>query len=306
MSEFRQAPSFLSVVVVSDYEETAEKTWNDERRILKALADQDIGEPFAVILVENHLARDSTPADLHQIFPRMSIVFSPESQSAKLKDLGVTRSQTEYVAVFEADCVPDRRWLRTLVDALRRRSEVSIASGRTTYGDESMYQRCLGLLDRSFDDLGHPGETIHVSNNAALYRRAVLEKFPYPDAITPFLSARMRMTQMHNAGIRFWFDPEAVVRHAIGGWRFISDFRRNSGYADMTSHSNQTVSQIPRLVWRRFVHQYADSLRLGPRYLKWYDWPFLLVLLLCTRWLEISGMLDALKRRDRIPHSAYR
>jgi hypothetical protein len=52
MSEARAAPSSVSVVVVSDYEEAAEKTWHEERRILRGLADQDFCEPFTVILVE--------------------------------------------------------------------------------------------------------------------------------------------------------------------------------------------------------------------------------------------------------------
>jgi len=306
MSEARHLPPSLSVVVVSDYEERAEKTWNTERQILKALADQEIAEPFAVVLVENSRASDSFPDDLYQIFPRLSIVFGDESQSAKLKDRGVMHCQGEWVAVFEADCLPNRQWLRVLSDVLRQRPEISIAGGRTTYGNESMYRRCLGILDRSFDDLGHAGETIHVSNNGALYRRSVLQKFPYQEAVTPFQSTRIRMVQMRNAGIKFWFDPQAVMRHEIGGWDFVRDFRRNTGYVALASHSKQKSSEIPRLIWRSLAKACADCLRLGPQYLKWYDWPLLLLLLFLTRFPEIRGMQDALQGRDKIPNSAYR
>lgn len=95
MGDARHLPAALSVVVVSDYEERAEKTWDNERLILQALANQDVAEPFGIVLVENTRARDSVPADLDRILPGVSIVFSDETQSAKLKDHGVTHVQTE-------------------------------------------------------------------------------------------------------------------------------------------------------------------------------------------------------------------
>ena len=122
-----------------------------------------------MILVESDAYRDGAPGDLVAICPRSRIVHSPDTQSAKLKDFGVSCAQADLVAVFEADCVPHPSWLRVLVSALRQRSDVSVVSGRTSYGDETMYRRALSLVDRSFDDLGRAGVTRSVSNNAALF-----------------------------------------------------------------------------------------------------------------------------------------
>ena len=300
-------PQFLiNVVVVSDYEASEEKSWKDERKILQALADQDIDKPFQVILVENNSARNSVPNELTQIYPHVAIVFADSGQSAKLKDEGIKHAQTEYVAVLEADCLPNREWLRALYEALCQHNDFSIASGRTTYGDETMYKRCLSVLDRSFDNLGRPGETTNVSNNGALYRLPVLKKFPYPEAVTPFQSARMRINIMHENGIKFYFEPKAVMRHAIGGFNFIRDFRRNTGYADMMEHPRKTIAEIPKLLFKRLKSECADCLRLGPICLKWYDWPLLMLILLVVPFLQIPGMIDAVKQRKAIPHSSYR
>lgn len=296
----------MSVVVVSDYEADEEKTWKDERCILEALASQDIGAPFDVILVENNSGGDSAPQELYRIFPRLQIIFTDESQSAKMKDEGVKRVQTEYVAVLEADCLPNREWLRTLHEALLRNKDFSIVSGRTTYGDETAYKRCLSVLDRSFDNLGRTGKTRHVSNNGALYRCSVLKDFPYPEAVTPFLSSRMRIQAMRASGHKFYFEPGAVMRHAIGGLNFIRDFRRNTGYADMMEHPHKKSSRIPRLLWGRFKRELSDCLRLGPVYLKWHDWPLLMLLLVIVPFFEIPGMLDAVRGEKSIPQSAYR
>jgi hypothetical protein len=299
-------PCPISVVIVSDYEAESQKTWKDEKRILRFLAQQDLKESFEVILVENHKACSSIPDELYQIYPHIRIVFTDEDQSAKLKDNGVRQSTTEFIAVLEADCLPNPEWLSSLYSALKLNKDFAVASGRTTYGDETMYQRCLSLLDRSFDNPGQSGETLHISNNGALYRRSILVKFLYPEAITPFQSSRMRIKNLREAGHKFYFEPKAVMRHAIGGLDFIQDFRRNTGYADMMEHSLKKQSEIPKLLWKRFTDECSDSLRLGPRYLNWYDWPLLLFLSLVVPFLGIPGMLDAIHERENIPHSSYR
>jgi hypothetical protein len=299
-------PAAISVIVVSDFEDRLERSWRNERRILDGLARQDIREPFEVLLVENGRHRSAVPPDLVDICPRSRIVFSPATQSAPLKDFGVIQAEAELVAVFEADCVPDPSWLRVLVGVLREREDLWAASGRTIYGNESMLRRVLSLLDRAFDDLGRPGVTGSVSNNAALYRRSLLQKFPYPPAVTPFTAARLRTDAMREAGHVFFFEPAAVVRHAIGGWDFIRDVRRHIGYSDMFCHPRRGLSSIPSLLWRRRRREFGDCLRVGSTYLRWYDWPLAAALMVVLPALELFGMLDALRGRPSIPRTSYR
>lgn len=295
----------VSVIVVSDFEDSGQRSWRNERKILEGLARQDIREPFEVLLVENELYRDAVPRDLAVICPGLRIVHSPATQSAQLKDFGVSQVDTELVAVLEADCVPDPSWLRVLVGVLRQRPDMSAVSGRTSYGDETMYRRSLSLVDRSFDDLGRSGVTGGVSNNGALYRGSLLLRFPYPPAITPFTSARLRIQAMRQAGHVFFFEPAAVMRHAMGGWDFIRDFRRHTGYSDMFCHPTRGLRSIPGLLWQRRCRETRDCLRLGSTYLRWYDWPLTAALLATVPVLELPGMLDALRERATIPKTSY-
>lgn len=295
----------VSVIVVSDFEGGGQRSWRSEREILEALARQDIRQPFEVLLVESERYRNATPSHLGDIYPGLRIIYAPETQSARLKDFGVSQVSAEFVAVLEADCLPNPSWLRVLVDALRQRPDVSAVSGRTNYGNETMYRRVLSLVDRSFDDLGQAGVTAGISNNGALYRRSLLLRFPYPPAITPFTSARLRMNAMRQAGHLFFFEPAAVMRHAIGGWGFIRDFRRHTGYSDMFCHQTRGLRSIPRLSWRRRRREARDCLRLGSSYLRWYDWPLTAALLATAPVLELPGMLDALRERASIPKTSY-
>jgi hypothetical protein len=299
------AGALVSVIVVSDFEERGPRSWRSERAILESLARQDIEQPFEVVLLEGEQHRDAAPPDLTASCAGSRVVYAPETQSARLKDFGVSQVTTDLVAVLEADCVPNPSWLRVLVDVLHRRPDVAAVSGRTSYGHETMYRRALSLVDRSFDDLGRPGVTGYVSNNGALYRRSLLEQFPYPPAASPFTSSRLRTQAMREAGHLFYFEPAAVMRHGIGGWGFIRDFRRHTGYSDMICSPTRGLRSIPGLLWRRRQREIQNCLRLGSTYLRWYDWPLTAVLLAAAPVLEVPGMLDAVGERTTLPKTAY-
>ena len=201
----------LSVVSVSDFEPNQSKLWKDERALIKALANQDIQESFEVILVESKQNLDQiVPTDFYHFIPDLKVHYYDSIKSAALKDYGVILSSGEYVAVLESDCVPSRNWLRLLLEAVVN-NEWVIASGRTFYGDETTYRRIMNLLHRNWYDHGKSCETNYISNNGAVYSREILEKFPYPDSVTPFLSAQIRNKQIQREGYRFYFERSVTM-----------------------------------------------------------------------------------------------
>ena len=114
----------------------------------------------------------------------------------------------------------------------------------------------------------------------------------------------LRMEAMARAGdLRFFFEPAAVVRHALGGWDFIRDFRRHIGYIDMMG--NPSLRSVPSLLWQRLRFHGRDCVRLGPRYLRWYDWPVAAAFLAATPFLQMPGMLDAWRGRAGIPGTSF-
>ncbi len=297
----------LTVVVVSDYEASEQKTWGDEIAMAKALAAQDIAEPFRVIIAENETSRASPPPpELINVLPDAEIVYHPSGASAVLKDHAVSLCETPWVAVFEADALPEPDWLRLVTEAARENPDYDIINGRTYYGEETSWRRALNLLDRSFDDRGRSGESGHVSNNAALYRTETLKKFPYPPAATPFLSSRLRLEQMKAAGLKFYFRRDALTRHAIGGVSFVNDVRRNAGFSDMKMLHDPQAARIPGLAARRMKSEAGSALRVGGQYLKWLDWPLWSAIYFYARIPELRGMLEALRNVDELEGSAYR
>jgi hypothetical protein len=114
----------------------------------------------------------------------------------------------------------------------------------------------------------------------------------------------LRMHAMARAGdVRFFFEPAAVVQHALGGWGSIRDFRRHIGYIDMMG--DPRLRSIPSLLWQRLSLHGRDCLRLGPTYLRWYDWPLAAAFLAATPVLQVPGMLDAWRGRADIPRTSF-
>ena len=298
-------PLSISIVVVSDFE-PGEKTWKDEMAIVHALANQDLGVRVPLIVVENAASEaHPPPPTLADTYPGVRVIYHDADTSAAMKDRGVAACETEWVAVLEADAIPERDWLRRLVEASAAHPEFDVITGRTHYGTESSWRRVLNLLDRSWDDCGRSGSTPYISNNGALYRTSVLTRFPYPDAATPFLSARLRNERILAAGHRAYFERAAVMRHSVGGADFVVQFRRHQGFADMMMTAPPGGTWIPRLLYRRAADDIARMWRLRRDYWRWYDWPLGLLVCCFARIPEAIGMIEAL-RVGSLSRSSYR
>ncbi len=296
----------LSVVFVSDFEPNHSKSWKNERALIQALADQDIAEPFEVILVESEQKRDQTvPTYLYHTIPDLKVHYYDSIKSATLKNYGVSLSSGRYIAVLESDCVPSKNWLRLLLEVIVNKGCV-VASGRTYYGEETAYRRIMNLLHRSLDDHGRSCETRHISNNGAVYKREILEKFPYPDSVTPYISAQIRNAQIRQEDHRFYFERAVTMRHEIGGWSFIWDSQRNKGHQKMSFCHHHTFSVMPKLLVSKLKRNVKSCRRFGKEYLRWYDWLLLPFFMLAEFVPFFVGMVDVLNNVKSIPGSAYR
>ena len=286
----------VTVVVVSDFEPNAGKSWRDEIAMLNALASQDVSTEFPVIVAESS-EHDGTalPPAMRSSVPKLQMHYVPSTRSATLKDSAVAECRTPYVVVVEADALPEPDWLRRICETAELHPDADVVSGRTYYGEESSWQRIMNLIGRSFDDSGATGPSESVSNNGALYKTEALRQFPYPPGATPFLSARRRNAQMRAAGLRFHFCREARMRHAIGGMRFAFDVHRNAGYSDLMISGQRSLWGAICCSARRVKRGVGVARTLGRQYLKPRDWPLWVAAFAMVRLPEWVGMIEAIR-----------
>ena len=240
----------VSVVIVSDYSSTATRTWNDERKCLDAVAQQDFDGEVEIILCEDAALRPTFPDDLFAKHLNARVLFTEATDSYALKNAGVRAASAPIVALLDADCRPSANWLRLTVACFQANARVAVVNGRTYYDGTSIGERTLCLLTRAYIDPGHAGETVFAGNNATGFRRETYLAHPLPEHLGPF-AARVQSESIRRAGGVLWFEPAIRVAHEFEGWSMEADIRRNIGYATIATRLSD--SRLP----------YASLVRLG-------------------------------------------
>src|SRR6266849_3340232 len=103
----------ISVVLVSDYEGGSQRSWEDLRIALEALAGQQFDQTFEVLVVESAKVAGygEVPAELKAKLPRLRLISAATSESYGLKNAGVEKAAAPLVVLLDADCTPSRDWL---------------------------------------------------------------------------------------------------------------------------------------------------------------------------------------------------
>ena len=306
----------ITVIVVSDYNSATERTWNDERTCLAAVAAQNLREPFEVVISEDEKYREIFPEELLAIVPGTRVIFSANSSSYGLKNAGARVAAAPIVALLDADCKPDPDWLRIIVDTMRTRPQVAAVSGRTFYEGRGLDTRVLALLTRSYLDPGIRGETSFVANNAAGFRRDVFLAHPLPEELGAF-SSRIQSEAMRRHGCVLWFDPGMHVVHEFEGWSMEADIRRNIGYGTIATRLAEPqmphaslirmgMVATPLVAAGKLLNSWSDCIRCASAYgVRWFELPVAMGAAVIVNLMEIPGMLAAY-RRGSIQETAYR
>jgi len=89
------------------------------RRCLDALANQDLGQPYEVIVVDGWM--DDDVAAVVNDYPFTCLVRSDENMlQGRGRNVGAEYVRTAYLAITDADCMPSSSWLRAARAALDR------------------------------------------------------------------------------------------------------------------------------------------------------------------------------------------
>jgi Glycosyl transferase family 2 len=298
-----QRPS-ISVVIVSDYAAGGAHSWRDIRTAFLALAQQDLGEPVEFLLVESECYRDQLPPDLLNILPSARPLFFPERDSYPLKNHGVEAASAEYVAILDADCIPDPTWLRRLLQTLRVNPKLAAVSGRTMYPGNSFSARVCALLARSYLDRGHVAPTRFIAINNCAFRRSAYMARPLPNGIGTF-SSRLQSEMLIRDGWSLLFDPNIQVVHDFEGWAMEADLRRNSGHGTIATRLRDASLpyawlarlgwlSIPPILMGKIIDSWRDCVRCGDYYgVRWFELPIAMLLSIGIHALEVPGMLQA-------------
>ncbi len=307
-------PDF-SVVLVSDYESGEELSWSQLRETLRILAEEPNAEGVEFIFAESRIYSNRLPSDIQNILPGLKIVWSDATTHYELKNEGARAASADVVGFVDVDCLPERGWLTSLMQAFKAHPEVDIVAGRTRYSGRTFAERVFALTSRGYLDPGKAGETHTLGPNNCALRRNVLLKFPFRDDLGAF-GEKLHAEDLRSNGHRIHFEPSMVVVHAHEGWDMERDIRRNAGYCTIMARridprigyswlARLGPFTIPAFILARSVYDWRLILRLFRQYsISWYEIPVALLLSTYGHLLEIPGMLVAV--RGEPLQTAYR
>ena len=179
------------------------------RQCLSALAAQDLPPAqFEVLVCDDGSDEDvrSVAEQAQQAGLSVRYLRQAPSGPATARNLGIRHAQAEIIAMTDSDTLPDRAWLRSLVETLNAHPEAVGVEGKVFADNDGEF----GILGEGPTNL--TGGVFLTCNCA--YRREALfaaggfdESFPFPAYEDTDLAARVGQL-----GVILW-QPKAIVLH---------------------------------------------------------------------------------------------
>jgi glycosyltransferase involved in cell wall biosynthesis len=234
-------------------------------RCLDALCALDYPDHAYEVVVVDNRSTDGT-RDVVATYPVRLVEERGVQSSYAARNRGVIASSGTVLAFTDADCVPDRGWLRALVWPLAAPDVGGVAGAIEPYDCASTVERYQARhairAERAF---AHPVLPFAQTANVA-YPRAIVEALGGFDATIPFggdldFSWRMQRT----TGRRLVFEPAALVRHRHRTtWRGLMALYEKNAIANcLLSGRYPTYASYPEL--RTFAYCARECARSALR-----------------------------------------
>lgn len=178
---------------------------------LDALADQDVGEPYETIVVDNG-SRDGTAAVARAARGPVTLLSQAHGRPGSARNLGAGAASAPVLAFTDADCVPAVGWLRSGLDAVRAGAGLVQGAVRPDPAAER------APFDRTVSVGGEGGlyETASMFVTREAFERAGgFEDWLRTDTRRPFGEDVLFAWRARRAGARTAFCAGALVDHAV-------------------------------------------------------------------------------------------
>jgi glycosyltransferase involved in cell wall biosynthesis len=108
---------------------------------IEALLNQeDVGGPVEIVMVDNRSTDDS--AAMVRRYPQVTLLREESPGAYAARNAGIRQARAPVLAFTDADCVTDRRWLRSVCDGMRDPG-VAILIGHCRYPAEASWALTL-------------------------------------------------------------------------------------------------------------------------------------------------------------------
>ncbi len=154
------------------------------RCIESLLAQEDIGAPYEILLVDNR-SPDASPAIAQGYADggHLRLLSEATAGAYAARNTGIRQASAPLIALTDADCAVDRDWLRAIVDGMAN-PNTAVLVGHCRYpADASLALRLLGAYEnaksRYVIEGCPPANHFAYANNMAVRRSVFTELGPF-------------------------------------------------------------------------------------------------------------------------------
>lgn len=194
-------------------------SYNSEATIvncLKSVLNQDLAEPFEVIVVDS--SSDRTPALVQQHFPMVHLIHREQRMgSGTARNLGVAIARGDILAFTDSDCIVESDWLRRMCERHDQFPDCAAVGGPIVNGNPESLVSWAGYLAEFNQFLPKDGgcrDVEHIPTGNVSYKHYVFGRyggFPGDEFIKHediLFSWRLR-----NAGEKLLYHPTIRAAH---------------------------------------------------------------------------------------------
>jgi cellulose synthase/poly-beta-1,6-N-acetylglucosamine synthase-like glycosyltransferase len=193
-------------------------------------------------------------------FPKPRIIVQ-RCNIAEGRNLAIRNTASDVVVSLDAGSVPETEWLAEIVKPFRENQDVGVVGGWCPCIAGNAFQKKLEKYSVSpKEHMPVGGDCRPSSRNVAFRRKAWESVGGYPEWLTLAAEDALFNANLHFAGIRFFYQPSAVVK-----WEARPDL---AGYLKMMwsyGYGSGEMGQDPRLYWQWLLTTLVPPLILFSR-----------------------------------------
>jgi len=197
-------------------------------KCLEGLKQQDFRGKMEIIVVDNG-SSDRTVQEAKK-FKGVRVVLQKNRGPAAARNLGVEKSRGDIILFTDADCVPERDWVRQMVAPFSCREIVGVQGAYKTWQKELMARFSQIEIEDRYERMKRFENLDFIGTYSAGYRKEVFrgkgfdESFPLASGEDSEFSLRIA-----KSGQKMVFNPDAVVYHqhpsSLGEYLKVKFFR---------------------------------------------------------------------------------
>jgi cellulose synthase/poly-beta-1,6-N-acetylglucosamine synthase-like glycosyltransferase len=206
-------------VVVPAY--NSEKTIADT---IRALLKQNFPKKNYEIIIVDDGSTDGT-VEVASKFP-VRVLRLKHKGPANARNEGAKKARGEIILFTDADCIPDKNWIREITKPFADKNIVGVGGTYKTYNKDSAIARFAGYeIDERHEKMKKQREIDFLGTFSCAYRKNIFSKFGGFD--TKFKTASGEDPELSfkisKAGYKMIFQPTAFVyhRHPNTPWKFL-------------------------------------------------------------------------------------